>query len=279
MKPVQELDQLHQRLEAVRREFERYFLGLERRIPAALREDIVRAIKGFQPSRRDTIACFKHGNLLQRLMSVERYWDRVLRQIEEGTYERDVAKADRKQAQARSDKKAPPDAETARKAEQTAKAAGDEAAAFLASLGAGAPPVGLRGTPVGGPPVALRGRPVQGTATPAPSLRGTPMRGSPVSSAPAPLQGLPTSAPPIAAARPNTPPNPSPRAPGPPTAPRPLVPSACPPRPSCCSSAISTRLRPGASWASPIAPAPPRSMPWTSAAAAAPDAPPRRAAA
>ncbi|MCB9539725.1 MAG: hypothetical protein H6704_26230 [Myxococcales bacterium] len=173
MKPVEELDALHARLEEVRREFERYFLGLERRLPAKQRDEIGRDIRRFRAPRKDTVARFKHANLMQRLMTVERYWDRILRQIEEGTYERDLKKADRHQAE-RQRQAEGGDAETQRAATAKAREVGDEAAAFLASLGAGGPPskgpppVTLRGTPVGEPPPApLRGPLVSAPARPA----------------------------------------------------------------------------------------------------------------
>jgi hypothetical protein len=234
MKPVEELDALHARLEEVRREFERYFLGLERRLPAKLREEIARDIRRFRAPRKDTVARFKHANLMQRLMTVERYWDRILRQIEEGTYERDLRKADRHQAE-RQRQADGGDAETQRAATAKAREVGDEAAAFLASLGAGGPakgppPITLRGTPVGEPPPApLRGAPVATPApapAPAPPLRGAPigppapappLRGAPVSAPPTPPRSAPLSAPP----RPAPPPPPARPAAGAPPPPAP----------------------------------------------------------
>lgn len=234
MKPVEELDALHARLEEVRREFERYFLGLERRLPAKIREEIGRDIRRFRAPRKDTVARFKHANLMQRLLTVERYWDRILRQIEDGTYERDLKKADRHLAERQKQAEGPDEA-TQHAAKAKAREVGDEAAAFLASLGAGGapkgpPPVSLRGTPVGEPPPAplrgapkappappLRGAPVSGPATPprgVPPSPPPPLRGTPVSAPPPPLRGTPVSAP----ARP-APPPPSRPAPPPPPAP------------------------------------------------------------
>lgn len=222
MKPVEELDALHARLEEVRREFERYFLGLERRLPAKMREDIGREIRRFRAPRKDTVAKFKHANLMQRLMTVERYWDRILRQIEDGTYERDLKKADRHMAERQKQAEAA-DEQTQRAAKAKAREVGDEAAAFLASLGAGSPPKGpppvsLRGTPVGEPPPApMRGAP---KAPPAPPMRGapvnappTPPRGAPPSVPPPPLRGTPISAPPRPAPPPPSRPAPPPPAP------------------------------------------------------------------
>ena len=87
------LKELHAQLEVLRVEFERYFMGLERRMPSATRDRLVRQIRRFD-SGNDAVLRFKHRNLVQRLMVLEQYWNRTMRAMEAGTYSRDVARAD-----------------------------------------------------------------------------------------------------------------------------------------------------------------------------------------
>ena len=53
-------------LEAARREFERYFLGLEKRLPAQQRDEVSKAIRRYSPGR-DAVDKFRHQGLVQRL--------------------------------------------------------------------------------------------------------------------------------------------------------------------------------------------------------------------
>ena len=185
-KEQDQLEKYRAELEVLRHEYELYFMGLEKRRPTSERRRLTRAMRGYIPGK-DAIVRFRHQSLLQRLLSFERYWDRVLKAIEDGRYERDVFKADfrdRKRVQA-ADSSSPSAPRGAKATE-----AGAEAAAFLAQIGdapaigmrgqgkrapslsmRGAPkggksPVGLRGKPVGdpppkkGPPIGLRGKPV-----------------------------------------------------------------------------------------------------------------------
>ena len=72
------LKELHAQLEVLRVEFERYFMGLERRMPSATRDRLVRQIRRFD-SGNDAVLRFKHRNLVQRLMVLEQYWNRTMR--------------------------------------------------------------------------------------------------------------------------------------------------------------------------------------------------------
>ena len=87
------LDKMMAELEQLRRQFELYFMGIEKRQPIREREQVSRRIKGFQPGN-NTVERFRAQGLQQRLMTLERYWNRTLKAIEEGRYERDIRKAD-----------------------------------------------------------------------------------------------------------------------------------------------------------------------------------------
>ena len=87
------IDQLFSKLETLRLEYERYFIGVEKRPPYRLRDRVSREIRRFDPGNQSVLK-FKHRNLIQRLITLEQYWERTHRAIEAGTYTRDVARAD-----------------------------------------------------------------------------------------------------------------------------------------------------------------------------------------
>ena len=132
-------------------------MGSEKRLPARERSEISSAIRRFLPGQ-DAVTRFKHQNLMQRLMTLERYWERTLKAIEQGRYERDVFKADYRQH-----KKVQPSVETAAPVREGHEA-GAAAEAFLASLdkaGADMPSISIRGVSKSGsamPKIEQRGQ-------------------------------------------------------------------------------------------------------------------------
>ena len=154
MSAADPLQRLEAELESVRIEFERYFLGLEKRLPIRSREEIGRKLRAYKPGD-DSVSRFKYSNLVQRLQTLGRYWDRVQRSIEAGTYHRDVARADyREKAQASANKAAVAmrgsskrEADANKASKEKAAEVGAEAAAFLENLTGGGK-IGMRGTRV-----------------------------------------------------------------------------------------------------------------------------------
>ena len=74
--------------------YEKYFLGIDRRPPDRERKKIadrMRVLKGTLV--KNTALKFRLHTLFAKLISFERMWDRTLREMEEGTYRRDVFKA------------------------------------------------------------------------------------------------------------------------------------------------------------------------------------------
>jgi hypothetical protein len=74
--------------------YEKYFLGIDRRPPDQERKrisDRMRILKGTLV--KNTALKFRLHTLFAKLISFERMWDRTLREMEEGTYRRDVFKA------------------------------------------------------------------------------------------------------------------------------------------------------------------------------------------
>ena len=74
--------------------WEQFFLGFERRPPTTKHEAVkkrVAALKG--QFLRQTSAKFRVQSIAAKLLTYERLWDRSLKEIEAGTYRRDVFKA------------------------------------------------------------------------------------------------------------------------------------------------------------------------------------------
>jgi hypothetical protein len=196
-KEQDQLEKYRAEIEVLRHEYELYFMGLEKRRPTSEHQRLTREIRRFSPGK-DAIMRFRHQNLLQRVLSFERYWNRVLQAIEDGRYERDVFKADFRDRK-RDDGTGTGTASRSGGGSGKAKEAGAEAAAFLAQLG-DVPSVGMRGQSKrapslatggdakGPPAVGLRGKPVADRpakkAAPPIDLRGKPV-GRPKSVAPA----------------------------------------------------------------------------------------------
>lgn len=93
------LKDLETRLDRLKALYEMYFQGIERMEPAVPRKQVERM---FELLRRDqprsTHLRFRYQSLLQRYTTLTTYWRRVTRQIEEGTYKRDIQKLKRKDA-------------------------------------------------------------------------------------------------------------------------------------------------------------------------------------
>jgi len=91
---AKELEELESRIERTRGLYEQYFMGIERLEPQTPRKDVDRRIREMRKSRlKNTAQRYKFNMLAQRYSTLSQYWGRIMRQIENGTYKRDVAKA------------------------------------------------------------------------------------------------------------------------------------------------------------------------------------------
>lgn len=97
------------RLDRLRALYEQYFLGMERTEPAQLRKEfeaILKILRREQPL--NTALRFRFQQLLQRNVTLDTYWRKTVRQIEDGTFRRDVMRARRRrQGRGESDARAP----------------------------------------------------------------------------------------------------------------------------------------------------------------------------
>ncbi|MCC7541644.1 MAG: hypothetical protein IT379_35830 [Deltaproteobacteria bacterium] len=81
----------------MRASYDQYFMGLERLVPSDARRDVDRRIRVLRTENiRNTATRFRFQQLVQRFVTYTGYWDRVTRQIEEGTFKRDVDRARRR---------------------------------------------------------------------------------------------------------------------------------------------------------------------------------------
>ncbi|MDP2340011.1 MAG: MXAN_5187 C-terminal domain-containing protein [Deltaproteobacteria bacterium] len=89
------LDDLEKGAEGIRREFDQFFMGLQRRAPTTTQAQFagqMRKIKEEELGDWNTQDRFRFNQIHQRFVSMERIWARTMKQIEDGTYKRDKMK-------------------------------------------------------------------------------------------------------------------------------------------------------------------------------------------
>jgi hypothetical protein len=90
------LDDLEQAIDKLKIRYEQYFMGLERFEPLKNRRAVDRAIRFLRSQViSNTSQKFRFRMLMQRYTTYKTYWNRVQRQIEEGTHRRDLARIQR----------------------------------------------------------------------------------------------------------------------------------------------------------------------------------------
>jgi hypothetical protein len=90
------IEELETRLERLRALYEQYFLGFEKIEPAVARKDVDRRIYVLRREKiRNTGKRFKLQTIIQRYNTFQQYWQRICREIENGTYKRHLLRAER----------------------------------------------------------------------------------------------------------------------------------------------------------------------------------------
>jgi hypothetical protein len=85
--------------------YDQWFQGIERIEPLIPRKQFDRALHLLQKEQpRNTSLRFRFHTLIQRYTTLQTYWRRVARQIEEGTYRRDLLRARRRREAARAER-------------------------------------------------------------------------------------------------------------------------------------------------------------------------------
>ena len=90
------IEELETRLERLRALYEQYFLGFEKIEPQVARKDVDRRIYLLRREKiRNTGKRFKLQTIISRYNTFQQYWQRICREIENGTYKRHLARAER----------------------------------------------------------------------------------------------------------------------------------------------------------------------------------------
>ncbi len=93
------LDALDTTLDRVKVLYEQYFLGIQKQPPTSLHSDVERKLRELtQMQIRNTGLRYRFATLQQKFGSYNSYWRRTVRQIENGTYARNLSKVGRQAA-------------------------------------------------------------------------------------------------------------------------------------------------------------------------------------
>jgi len=96
---IDDLDRLDETFKELRTAYEKYFAGVERAEPAKARDTFKSTLRRLTGERSvNTAVRYRLQSLQASLITYENYWNRITRQIEEGTYKRDLFRLERKQA-------------------------------------------------------------------------------------------------------------------------------------------------------------------------------------
>ena len=92
-------------LSRIKHLYEQWFQGIERIEPQIPRKQFIRTLNLLRKEKpRNTALRFRFQTLIQRYTSLQTYWRRIGRQIEEGTYRRDLLRARRRREAARAER-------------------------------------------------------------------------------------------------------------------------------------------------------------------------------
>ena len=93
------LDQCDTTLDRVKVLYEQFFLGIQKQPPTHIHTDVERKLRDLQQMQiRNTALRYRFATIQQKFGSYNNYWRRTLRQIEAGTYHRNLAKIGRQAA-------------------------------------------------------------------------------------------------------------------------------------------------------------------------------------
>ena len=173
------LTDISHRMERLRALYEQYFMGIEKLPPLQVQKDVVRLVYRLQQVKlRRAEYKFRAQSLIQRYNSQKSYWQRSMREMEDGKHRTQKSKARRRKAvdehglsmadyrainMVRSTKgdEAAAEVEEARKEKRKAEVA-DAASGFMAMLDGGTTPGAVAEMPM----------PSEPDAKPAPEIRG-----------------------------------------------------------------------------------------------------------
>jgi len=93
MGDMEEIQLLEARLNELRVAYEKYFAGVEKLEPVRLRDEVQRMVrKAGTLYITNTGLKFKRDSVIAQFNTLTQHWNRILKQIEDGTYQRDIFK-------------------------------------------------------------------------------------------------------------------------------------------------------------------------------------------
>jgi hypothetical protein len=96
---VEDIELFERSLKELIIKYEQYFIGLEKREPLKLLEEVERLARRYNTAAvSNTMLLFRYNSAKSRLVSYRQYWTRINRLIDEGKYSRDRFKMQRNQA-------------------------------------------------------------------------------------------------------------------------------------------------------------------------------------
>jgi hypothetical protein len=88
------LDELEHAIDGLRIAFEKYFLGVDKVAPMRMRDRVERQLRAIEQMHFSSTALrFRLAGLRARLVTYGHYWNRVLGEMERGTFRRDLHRA------------------------------------------------------------------------------------------------------------------------------------------------------------------------------------------
>jgi len=85
------LDAFEEAIEDLRIAYEKYFLGVDRQAPVNKHRKLTAQMRRIEELRpRSTALRFRFAGLKARMVTYQHYWNRILTQIEKGTFRRDI---------------------------------------------------------------------------------------------------------------------------------------------------------------------------------------------
>lgn len=91
MGEMEEIQLLEARLNELRVAYEKYFAGVDKTEPVRLREEVQRMVRKTGTFHiTNTGLKFKRDSIIAQFNTLTQHWNRILKQIEDGTYQRDI---------------------------------------------------------------------------------------------------------------------------------------------------------------------------------------------
>lgn len=88
-----EITKLENMIESLRKRYELFFIGMEKKPPSSEREQVDRKVRELLGAFiTNTGQRYRLQSVVGKYNSYQRYWERILQQIEDGTYERELLK-------------------------------------------------------------------------------------------------------------------------------------------------------------------------------------------